>query len=98
MNEKRDDGELERSWDSWSPESVSLKNPWIIAGLIGVVLIALIAVATFLFGLSRDVATVAVRIIYCGFWGAVFLEQLRSRHWVKATVAVVLLFAGFLEP
>lgn len=98
MDERRNIEEQEHSWDSWSVESVSLRNPWLIAGLVCIVLIALIIASTFVFGLSRDIATIAVRVVYFGFWGVAFLEQLWKRHWVRATAAAALLFAGFLEP
>lgn len=91
-NQKRE----KRTWNSWSPNDVSIKNPWLIAGLLCLVLSVVATAATLLLGFPRSVALALVKIIYCGYWGASLLYDLRGRHWVKATFDAIFLFIGLL--
>lgn len=86
------------SWspNSWAPESLSLRNPWIIAGLAGASIIALVLIAEFLFGFPNVAATIIVKCVYCGFWIAMFLYDMRKRKWASALVSAAFVFAGYL--
>lgn len=76
-------------FDEWS-----LKNPWTIAALIVIAVIACIMLATFQFGMSRDVASVMIDVLYGGFWACVVVDEIRKKHYGKALVAFVLLIVG----
>lgn len=82
--------------ESWSPNDVSLRNPWIIATISCSALVILVIAAMLLFGLPKEVASLIVRIVWCGFFGALFLYELRKRAWMRAVVMAALLFTSFL--
>lgn len=65
-----------------------------ILGIVGAILIGVIAIATFGFGLPRNIGQVAVDLILIGYFAFVLIDLLRTNHRIAAAIALLPIAAG----
>ena len=65
-----------------------------ILGIVGAILIGVIAVATFGFGLPRNIGQAAVDLILVGYFVFVLIDLLRTNHRIAAAIALFPIAVG----